>query len=634
MKSPLRVVHLEDDAQDAALVHETLVADGIVCEVTRVDTPADFVASLEHGGCDLILADYTLPSFDGLSALKIARERWQHLPFIFVSGTLDEEVAIEALKIGAKDYVFKTRLSRLVPSVRRAWREAEEHAELARAEAERRQAEQAVRDSERNSRLIVDNMPGLVALLTATGDVEVVNRRLLEYFGQTLDELRQWGTNDTIHPEDLPHVMDLFGRAIQSGSPYDIVQRFRRSDGVYHWFTNSGSPVRDTNGRISRWCVLLTDIDERKRAEDALRESERESRLIVDSIPGFVAAFTPGGDVEFVNRQTREYFGKSLEEMKRWGAGGMTHPEDLPGVVELFTQAITSGVPFDFELRARRFDGVYHWFRSRGFPLHDTNGQIVRWYNLLIDIDERKRAEEALNKARSDLAYVARITTVSALTASIAHEINQPLSGIITNASTCLRMLAADPPDLDGARETARRAIRDGNRASDVITRLRALFSKKEFTLEPLDLNDVTREVIALSLIDLQRDRVVLQSELAADLPTITGDRIQLQQVILNLLRNASDAMGDVHDRARDLLIKTAREDADHVRLSVRDAGVGIGPEHMDELFNAFYTTKPGGMGIGLSVSRSIVESHHGRLWAEPNDGPGATFSLLIPAKR
>ena len=176
---------------------------------------------------------------------------------------------------------------------------------------------------------------------------------------------------------------------------------------------------------------------------------------------------------------------------------------------------------------------------------------------------------------------MARVTTLSALTASIAHEVNQPLSGIITNASTCLRMLDADPPNVDGARETARRTIRDGNRASDVITRLRALFSKKELTLEPLDLNEATREVIALSLSDLQRNRVVLQSELADDLPTITGDRIQLQQVILNLLRNASDAMADVHDRPRQLLIRTEREDGDRVRVSVRDAGVGLRPpEH------------------------------------------------------
>jgi signal transduction histidine kinase len=221
---------------------------------------------------------------------------------------------------------------------------------------------------------------------------------------------------------------------------------------------------------------------------------------------------------------------------------------------------------------------------------------------------------------------------VSAFTASIAHEVNQPLSGIITNAGTCLRMLAADPPDVDGARETAKRTLRDGNRASDVITRLRALFSRRELTLEPLDINEIAQEVVALSLSELQRNRVVLQSQFGADLPPITGDRIQLQQVILNLLRNASDAMMGVHDRPRQLMIATEREATDRVRLSVRDVGVGIDAQSVNKLFDAFYTTKTDGMGIGLSVSRSIIESHHGRLWAEPNNGPGATFAFVVPA--
>ena len=628
---------------------------------------------------------------------------------------------------------------------------------LEREVAERRRAEDAVRERERDSSLIVASIPGMVALLTASGDVEIVNPQLMEYFGQTLEQLRQWRMTDTIHPEDLPHVIEVFTRSIGSGSPYEIVQRFRRSDGVYRWFLNCGLPVRDTSGHIARWCVLLTDIDERKRAEDALRESERELRLIVDSIPGFVAAFTPGGELEFVNRQILDYFGRTLDELKGWGTGGATHPEDLPRVVERFTHSIASGDPFEFELRTRRFDGVYRWFQSRGFPLRDTNGHIVRWYNLLIDIDDRKRAEaglrqayghlaeaqrlsktgsfitdlladrrdwseeafrifefepttsitlqtirglvhpedlpgydaaytraiegigfdmafriitsagnvkhlhavghvmeeiagrpvfigaiqdvterkvaeEALNRARSELAHVARVTTLSTLTASIAHEVNQPLSGIITNAGTCLRMLDANPPNVDGARETARRTIRDGNRASDVVTRLRALFSRKEFTLEPLDLNEATREVVTLSLSELQRNRVIVQSELADDLPSISGDRVQLQQVILNLLRNASDAMVGVHDRPRQLLIRTERERGDHVRVTVRDAGTGFDRQSMDKLFDAFYTTKSDGMGIGLSVSRSIVERHHGRLWAEPNDGPGATFSFSIPS--
>ena len=745
-------------------------------------------------------------------------------------------------------------------------------------------ANETLRESERSSRLVVDSIPGPVALLTAAGEVEFANRQILEYTGQPLEELKQWGTNGTVHPEDLPHVIQVFTQSIGSGNPYEIAQRLRRSDGAYRWFQNSGFPLRDTSGRIMRWCVLLTDIDERKRAEDALRESERESRLIVDSIPGLVATFTPAGEVEFVNRQVLEYYGKTLEELKRWETTDATYPEDRPRAVEHFTHSIASGNPFEFEVRTRRFDGVYRWFQSRGFPLRDTNGHIVRWYNLLIDIDERKRAEEALAaserhlkllidtipalawSARPDgsaeffnqlyldfiglsaeqasgwgwtaavhpedlkglaatwqhimaseapgetearlrrydgdyrwfmfrvnplrdetgtivkwygvntdiedrkgaeeelrrserglrqmtetipemlwsatpdgaidycntrflnytgfseeevmgagwqktihpddaarvapvwmscvasgaqyrvevrtfhatdgtyrlcavtalplldehghilkwhgtivdmhdwkqaqeeirntqaaLAHVTRVMTMSELTASIAHEVNQPLSGIITNANTCLRMLNANPPDVEGARETARRTIRDGNRAADVIVRLRALFSKKEFSLEPMDLNEATREVIALTLSDLQRNRVLLQSELAQDLPRIVGDRLQLQQVILNLLRNASDAMVGVGDRPRQLLIRTEGEDGDRVRVSVRDAGVGIDAQSMNKLFDAFYTTKSEGMGIGLSVSRSIIERHHGRLWAEPNDGPGATFSFSIP---
>ena len=260
----------------------------------------------------------------------------------------------------------------------------------------------------------------------------------------------------------------------------------------------------------------------------------------------------------------------------------------------------------------------------------DNRGQ-REYIGAVQDVTQRRLSEEALSKVRSELAYVARATSLGVLTASIAHEVNQPLSGIITNAGTCLRMLDANPPNVDGARETARRTIRDGNRASDVITRLRALFSKREFSLESVDLNEATREVITLSRSELQRNRVVLQSELADDLPNVTGDRVQLQQVILNLVRNASDAMVDVHDRPRQLLVKTEQMDGDRVRLTVRDAGIGVDPQVVDKLFDAFYTTKRDGMGIGLSVSRSIIERHHGRLWAERNDGPGATFAFLVP---
>jgi len=247
------------------------------------------------------------------------------------------------------------------------------------------------------------------------------------------------------------------------------------------------------------------------------------------------------------------------------------------------------------------------------------------------DITPRRRSQEALDKARSELAHVARVMSLGALTASIAHEVNQPLSGIITNASTCVKMLDADPPNVDGARETAKRTIRDGRRAGDVITRLRALFSRKEATTELVDLNEATREVIALSRAELERNRVVTRTELADKLPLVPGDRVQLQQVIINLLRNGSDAMSDVDDRPRELLFRTEVYEDDSVRLSVQDAGTGFDPQTLDQLFRSFYTTKADGMGIGLSVSRSIIENHRGRLWATANDGPGVTFSFTIP---
>lgn len=257
-------------------------------------------------------------------------------------------------------------------------------------------------------------------------------------------------------------------------------------------------------------------------------------------------------------------------------------------------------------------------------------------YVIYRDMTERRRLHDEqrrYHEIQLELAHANRIATIGLLSASIAHELNQPLTGIITNCSTGLRMLTGDPPNLEGVRETMRRTIRDGNRASEVIARLRSLFSKKEVTAESVDLNELAREVIALSLGELQKGQVILRTEFADDLPLITGDRVQLQQVVLNLLLNSLDAMRNVDDRPRQLLIRTERRQSDDVCVSVRDAGVGLEPHVVDKLFDAFYTTKPDGMGMGLSVSRSIIESHHGRLWPVPNDGPGVTFSFSIPCR-
>jgi PAS domain S-box-containing protein len=384
---------------------------------------------------------------------------------------------------------------------------------------------------------------------------------------------------------------------------------------------------------------------------------------IINALPALVWTALPDGHVDFLNQRWCEYTGLSADDARGFGWQTAIHPNDLPELLERWRSILASGEAGEMEARLRRSDGEYRWFVVRSSPMRDEAGQrIVKWCGTSTDIDDRKRAEgvlagedhdgqleyigavqdvtqrrsseEALDKARSELSHLARVTRLGVLTASIAHELTQPLSGIITNATTCMRMLGADPPNLEGARETARRTIRDANRASEVVTRLRALFCKKEVTAESVDLNDATREVIALSLSRLQRNRVILRRDFAEDLPLVTGDRVQLQQVILNLLRNASDAMSAVDDRPRELLIRTERDEGDRVRLSVKDAGVGFTPQAADSLFEAFYTTKSDGMGIGLSISRSIIEAHHGRLWATTNNGSGATISFAIPCTR
>jgi len=294
-------------------------------------------------------------------------------------------------------------------------------------------------------------------------------------------------------------------------------------------------------------------------------------------------------------------------------------------------QARNGADDFEWQYRLLMPDQSIKYMHAVAHAMRDPNDQL-EYIAAVRDVTARRVSDEALDKARSELAHVARVMSLGALTASIAHEVNQPLSGIITNASTCVKMLDGDPPNVDGARETAKRTIRDGRRAADVITRLRALFGKKEAVTELVDLNEATREVIALSRSELERNSVITRTELADQLPLITGDRVQLQQVIINLLRNGSDAMSDVDNRPRELLFKTELDEGDCVRLSVRDAGIGFDPQTLDQLFRSFYTTKADGMGIGLSVSRSIIENHRGRLWATPNQGPGVTFSFSIPS--
>jgi PAS domain S-box-containing protein len=496
---------------------------------------------------------------------------------------------------------------------------------------DQKRAEEKARESEYEARLAVDSIPGMVAQTSPTGDLEIVSRQALEFFGRTIEELRGWGTNDTIHPEDLPGVIDAFTQAIATGRPYEFSARFRRSDGVYRWFQDRGFPLRDRNGDIARWYLLITDIDDLKRAEEALRESEHESRMIVDSIPGLIAVLDASGEIERVSQPVLDYFGRSQEELRQWAVDDTIHPDDRPGFLQAFERSSAAGDPFEFELRTRRFDGVYRWFNLRGLPFRDRQGHIVRWYFLLTEVDDRKRAEEALRQAQSDLARINRVTTMGELAASLAHEISQPISGAMTNANVGLRKLAGDNPNLDEVRGTFARIVRDAQRAAEIIGRIRSQFEKGAPNRVNISMNEIIPETVALLRDQAMRYDISVRTELAADLPQIVGDRLQLQQVAMNLIVNSIEAMKDV-DGIREMVIQSQRAENDRILLSFTDTGIGLPPQLAEQIFDPFFTTKPHGTGMGLRISRSIIESHGGRLWAESVAGRGATFQLTLPA--
>jgi PAS domain S-box-containing protein len=391
----------------------------------------------------------------------------------------------------------------------------------------------------------------------------------------------------------------------------------------------AGRPTTQQYNLIEQCCHIASIAIERAQSEETLRRSEanltRAQRL---SATGSFAYNAASGQLTLSEETLR------ICEFDR---GSVVTPEAMrdrihPDDVGLFRNMLadTTCSDFRFNCRLRLPDGRIKHLQVAASTLHDNAFQVVEWVGAVRDITEQRVSEDTLHQVRAELAHVSRAASLGALTASIAHEINQPLSGIVTNASTCVRLLADDHPNIEGARETARRTIRDANRAADVIARLRALFRKKSVTVESLDLNQAIREVIALLRRELEASRVSVRTELSVKLRPIGGDRVQLQQVVLNLILNAVDAMSSVQDRPRRLLVKTAPDDADHIRVIVEDSGVGLDPEHAGRIFEAFHTSKSEGMGMGLSISRSIVESHRGRLWAE-SSGSGATFMFTLP---
>jgi len=497
---------------------------------------------------------------------------------------------------------------------------------------DRKRAEEALRANERNFRLIVDTIPALICTMTPQGEVELVNRQIHEYFGLSLERLRNWSLIGAVADEDLPGVVARWRHSVATGEPYDIEHRIRREDGAYRWFHVRGLPLRDAEGRILRWYILLIDVEDRRRAEEALRASERDLSLIIETIPGMVWCAAPDGRIDYLNQRLLDYSGSTLADWARAGWADFLHPNDTAPMGEAWSKAVATGRTFEIQCRFRRSDGAYRWFQVLGEAARNSEGTVTRWYGLLLDIDDRKLMEEALRSTEARLSRAAQTAAVGELSASIAHEINQPLAAVVASAQACVRFLSAQPPNVARAQEAAESIVRDGKEAGEVVRRIRALFKRAAIEKAMLNLNDVIGEVLRLLASEAAKRQVAVAAELKQDLPLVPGDRVQLQQVLLNLLLNGIEALESVHDRSRKLAVRSALESPETVLVEVRDNGAGL--ENPDKVFEAFVTTKQNGMGMGLAICRSIVEAHNGRLWAVPTEGPGATFCFALPVRQ
>jgi PAS domain S-box-containing protein len=429
-------------------------------------------------------------------------------------------------------------------------------------------------------------------------------------------------------PEWREHDLRALEELDSAGTFEPYEKEYFRKDGSRIPVLVGGALFReDSNEGVA----FVLDLTERKRAEEALRESERSMRSAIDGIPGLVGVLAPNGDVEAVNRQILEYCGQSLEELRNWGTNGTVHHEDLPHVAEVFMRSIASGIPYQIEQRLRRFDGEYRWFDNRGIPIRDDSGQIVRWYVLLTDIEDRTRAVARLQQMQLDFAHMNRVSTMGELAASLSHEITQPIASARNNARAAQNFLDMQPPDLGEVKEALGCVVGDVDRAGDIIDRIREHMKKAPPRKERFDLNAAINEVIALARSVIIQHGVSIQTRLADGLSSVQGDRVQLQQVILNLVLNAVEAMDSIEVGPRELSIST-EQDQTGVLVSVRDSGPGVDSTGLERVFEAFYTTKSSGTGMGLSICRSIIDAHGGRLWAEANEPGGTVFQFTLPS--
>ncbi|WIW44910.1 PAS domain-containing protein [Bradyrhizobium sp. 62B] len=522
--------------------------------------------------------------------------------------------------------------------------ELERHNAILRDENnQHRETATRAQQAEQEIRLTVDTVPALIARYRPDGFMDFRNKNWSEYTGLSQDnrERRRWGS--ALHPDDEKMVERAWREHIPTGEPFELEQRLRKANGEYRWHRVRRVPLRNESGEVIKWYAIALDIDDKKRADDALRKSEadlatikHELQLMIDTIPVLVLRHRADGIIDFVNEVGRTYSGLTTT---KWTSrtSRITHPDDVSRLEEAWDVALRTGEPFESEVRLRRADGEYRWFATRRVPLR-RNREVIAWYAATYDIEDRKRAENALleserrlQEAQMELTHASRVVTMGQFTASIAHEVNQPISALLTNADTALRWLGRQPPNLERAKPLIERIIDDGKRAADIVGRIRDMSRKTPTRKETLDINKAISEIVSLARGVISDNDILVKMQLSEGLPCVLGDKIQLQQVILNLVMNAVEAMSEVREGSRELKVESREDEPGNVLVVFRDSGPGLPAADTGRIFEPFYTTKPNGLGIGLSICRSIIESHGGQLRAMPNDAQGAVFSIMLP---
>jgi PAS domain S-box-containing protein len=498
------------------------------------------------------------------------------------------------------------------------------------------EAEKALRESEARFRELADNISQFAWTADQTGCRHWYNKRWYDYTGTTLEEMQGWGWQKVHHPEHVDRVVAHIKESFETGTPWEDTFPLRGRDGNYRWFLSRALPIRNEDGEVVRWFGTNTDITEQIEAEQALRELNKtleqrvqeETRerlqlwnvsqdlLVVADVSGMYLSVNPAWTTT-LGWSTSELVGKTSQ----W----LLHPDDREKTLAEISGLASGKKTSRFENRFRHKERSYRWISWKAAP---DRGRI---YAMGRDVTDLKEAENSLKETREELARGAQRTLLGAMSAAIAHEINQPLAAIAANASAGLRWLNRATPDLGEARTAFERVVANGHRASKVVDSVRGIVAKTERAETHLDIDELIRETIALARDDLEAAGIVVQLEMGAQLPFISAHKGQLQQVILNVVNNAADAMRAVTDRRRVLTVKCVSE-ADSVAVSVQDSGTGIDPKDIERIFDPFFTTKTTNMGIGLAISRMIVQAHGGRLSASPAVPHGSVFRIVLPA--